>query len=93
MVKQVLTEYELIVDSYEQVRERPGANDEQVKYYSGKQSNHTFKSQMIIMPDGRDIVDVVTGEPGPKSDLTIFREYRSQFDPKQRFKGDKAYGS
>ncbi|MCT7951964.1 transposase family protein [Ancylothrix sp. C2] len=43
------------------------------------------------MPNGRDIVDVVAGEPGPKSDITLFREERSQFDPQQRFKGDKAY--
>ena len=91
IVKEILTEYELIVDTYEQVRERPGDKDEQEKYFSGKKSNHTFKSQIIIMPDGRDIVDVVAGEPGPKSDLTLFREERSQFDPQQRFKGDKAY--
>lgn len=91
VVQEILTEYELIVDSYEQVRERPGDNEEQEKYFSGKKSNHTFKSQIIIMPDGRDIVDVVAGEPGPKSDITIFREYRSEFDPQQRFKGDKAY--
>lgn len=91
IVKEVLTDYELIVDSYEQVRERPGDNKEQEKYYSGKRSNHTFKSQMIILPEGKDIVDVVAGEPGPKSDITIFREYRDNFDPEQRFKGDKAY--
>jgi len=91
MVKEILTEYELIVDTYEQVRERPGAQDEQEKYFSGKKKNHTFKSQIIVMPDGRDIVDVVAGKPGPKSDLTLFREERSQFDPQQRFKGDKAY--
>ncbi len=46
---------------------------------------------MIILPDGRDIVDVVAGEPGPKSDITLFRENRSRFEPKQKFKGDKAY--
>ncbi len=91
VVKEILTEYELTVDSYEQVRERPGDNDEQELYYSGKQNNHTFKTQMIILPNGRDIVDVVAGLPGPKSDITLFREYRSEFDPKQRFKGDKAY--
>lgn len=91
IVKEILTEYELIVDTYEQVRERPGDKDEQEKYFSGKKSNHTFKSQIIIMPDGRDIVDVVAGKPGPKSDITLFREERSQFDPQQRFKGDKAY--
>lgn len=90
-VKEILTEHELIVDSYEQVRERPGDKDEQKKYFSGKKSHHTFKNQMIILPDGSDIVDVVAGKPGPKSDITLFREYRSEFDPQQRFKGDKAY--
>jgi hypothetical protein len=91
VVKEILTEYELIVDSYEQVRERPGDNEEQEKYFSGKKSNHTFKSQIIIMPDGRDIVDVVAGEPGPKSDITMFRENRDNFDPEQSFKGDLGY--
>lgn len=33
-VKEILTNYELIVDSYEQVRERPGDNEEQEKYFS-----------------------------------------------------------
>ncbi|MHC5748033.1 MAG: transposase [Nostoc sp.] len=91
VVQEILTEYELIIDSYEQVRERPGDNEEQEKYFSGKKSNHTFKSQIIIMPDGRDIVDVVAGEPGPKSDITMFRENRDNFDPKQSFKGDLGY--
>jgi DDE superfamily endonuclease/Helix-turn-helix of DDE superfamily endonuclease len=91
IVKEILTEYELTVDSYEQVRERPKDNEKQLEYYSGKKSNHTFKSQMIILPDGKDIVDVVAGKPGPKSDITLFREYRSRFDSKQKFKGDKAY--
>ena len=91
IVKEILTEYELIVDTYEQVREKPEAQDEQEKYFSGKKRNHTFKSQIIVMPDGRDIVDVVAGKSGHKSDITLFREERSQFDPQQRFKGDKAY--
>ncbi|WP_238360626.1 HARBI1 family protein [Iningainema tapete] len=91
VVKEILTEYQLTVDSYEQVRERPVDNDEQKKYYSGKYCDHTFKSQIIILPDGRDIVDVVAGEPGPKSDITLFRENRDSFAPKQRFKGDLGY--
>ncbi len=91
IVKEVLTDYELIIDSYEQVRERPGDNKEQEKYYSGKASKHTFKTQIIILPDARDIVDVVAGEPGPKSDITLFRENRDSFDPKQNFKGDLGY--
>lgn len=91
VVKEILTEYELIVDSYEQVRERPGDNKEQEKYYSGKASKHTFKSQIIILPDASDIVDVIAGEPGPKSDITLFRENRDNFDPQQKFKGDLGY--
>jgi hypothetical protein len=31
------------------------------------------------------------GEPGPKSDITLFRENRDNFDPKQKFKGDLGY--
>ena len=91
VVKEVLTEYELIIDSYEQIRERPGDNKEQEKYFSGKASKHTFKSQIIILPDARDIVDVVAGEPGPKSDITLFRENRDNFAPQQSFKGDLGY--
>jgi len=91
VVKEILTDYELIVDSYEQVRERPVDNKEQEKYYSGKACKHTFKSQIIILPDAKDIVDVVAGEPGPKSDITMFRENRDKFDPKQKFKGDLGY--
>ncbi|MGH7998457.1 MAG: transposase [Brasilonema sp.] len=91
IVKEVLTDYELIIDSYEQVRERPGDNKEQEKYFSGKASKHTFKSQIIILPEARDIVDVVAGEPGPKSDITLFRENRDNFDSKQSFKGDLGY--
>lgn len=90
-LKEVLTEYELTVDSYEQARERPGDNYEQEKYFSGRKSNHTFKSQMIIWSNGIDIVDVVAGELGPKSDITLFRENRARFDPKQKFQGDLAY--
>lgn len=90
-LKEVLTEYKLTVDSYEQARERSGDNYEQEKYFSGRKSNHTFKSQMIILPNGIDIVDVVAGEPGPKSDITLFRENRARFDPKQKFQGDLAY--
>lgn len=91
IVKEVLTDYELIIDSYEQVRERPGDNKEQEKYFSGKASKHTFKTQIIILPDARDIVDVIAGEPGPKSDITLFRENRDNFDPKQNFQGDLGY--
>lgn len=79
------------MDSCEQVRERPGDYKEQEKYYSGKKKNHTFKNQLIVLPNGGDIVDVVGGEPGPKSDINLFRERQKGFDPRQQFNGDKAY--
>lgn len=91
IVQELLTDYELIVDSAEQPRERPGEYKEQKKYYSGKKKSHTFKNQIIVLPDGQDIVDVITGEPGPKSDITLFREGQKDFDPNQKFQGDKGY--
>lgn len=91
IVKEILTEYELIVDSCEQVRERPKEYQEQKKYYSGKKKNHTLKNQVIVLPEGTDIVDVVGGFPGPKSDINLFREQQKSFDSRQKFNGDKAY--
>lgn len=91
IVKEILTENELIVDSYEQPIERPGEYEEQKKYYSGKKKNHPMKKQIIVLPNGDDIVDVVAGKPGPKSDINLFRERQKGFDSRQRFNGDKAY--
>jgi hypothetical protein len=36
-------------------------------------------------------VDVVAGEPGPKSDIKICRQNLYKFDENQTFKADKAY--
>ena len=91
IVQALLTNYELIVDSSEQSRERPGEYREQKKYYSGKKKSHTFKNQIIVLPGGKDIVDVIAGEPGPKSDINLFRSAQKGFDMNQKFKGDKGY--
>ncbi|EGJ28888.1 MULTISPECIES: transposase family protein [Moorena] len=91
IIQEALTEYELIVDSAEQVRERPSDYNQQKLFYSGKKKNHTFKNQFIVLPKGEDIVDVVVGKPGPKSDINICRESLKKFDDKQRLSGDKAY--
>ncbi|MHC5673227.1 transposase family protein [Nostoc sp.] len=40
---------------------------------------------------GKDIVDVVAGQPGPKSDINLFRETTKSFDSRQKFQADKAY--
>ena len=91
IVQEILTEYELIVDSCEQPRERPREYKEQKTYYSGKKKNHTFKNQIIVLPSGQDIVNVIAGEPGPKSDISLFREVKKDFNSNQRFQGDKGY--
>jgi hypothetical protein len=87
----LLVELELLVDSSEQFRERPGEREEQERFYSSKQKGHTFKTQFIVLPKGEDIVDVKTGDPGPTSDINQFRERQHEFSPNQMFRGDKAY--
>ncbi|WP_166481986.1 transposase family protein [Scytonema sp. UIC 10036] len=91
ITKELLKEFQLIVDSMEQPRERPSDNQEQKEYFSGKKKQHTFKNQFIILPEGKDIVDVEVGEKGPKSDINLFREQQEKFEAEQMFAGDKAY--
>ena len=86
-----MSDFELIVDSYEQPRERPVDNEKQKKCYSGKQKTHTFKNKLIVMPNGREIVDVVVGELGKTSDINIWRSSQEKLGKNQKFRGDKAY--
>jgi DDE superfamily endonuclease len=90
-VQEWLSGFELIVDSLEQARERPEDNEEQRSYYSGKKKQHTYKSQIVTLPEGEDIVDVIAGEKGPTSDISLFRTQESKFAPGQGFAGDKGY--
>jgi hypothetical protein len=88
---ELLKEFQLIVDSTEQARERPGEPTEQEEYFSGKKKQHTFKTQLITLPRGEDIVDVEAGKKGPTSDISLFQKQQEKFHPNQKFKGDKAY--
>ncbi len=90
-VQQLLTSYELLVDSAEQPRERPKDYQEQKKFFSGKKQKHTFKNQFISLPKGTDIVDVLVGERGPEADVNLLRQQQPNFADEQSFKGDKAY--
>jgi hypothetical protein len=90
-VKQMLEQWELVIDSSEQVRERPKTYQEQKKFYSGKKKSHTLKNQLIVLPNGAEIVDVTVGKPGPSSDINLFRARQSEFAANQKFKGDKGY--
>jgi hypothetical protein len=91
VVQELLTKFELLVDSTEQHRERPGEYKEQKKFFSGKKKKHTFKNQFIILPEAQDIVDVIVGRCGPASDINLLREQQKKFGATQKFKGDKAY--
>ncbi|MEG4500522.1 transposase family protein [Microcoleus sp. F10-C6] len=65
--------FELVVDSYEQPIPRPKSNEKQKTCYSGKQKRHTLKNQVVVMPSGSEIVDVVVGKTGATADITIWR--------------------
>ena len=69
-----LPDGDLLVDTWEHPIPRPQDDDEQEEYYSGKQKEHTRKNQLIVLPKGIDIVDVVIGEKGPRSDSKLFEQ-------------------
>ncbi|MDY7005579.1 MAG: transposase family protein [Cyanobacteriota bacterium] len=73
-----------MVDSYEQAIERPGEYEKQKEYYDRKKKTHTTKGQVIVLPKGKDIVDISAGEPGKKSDIQYFRETEKKFDSQQK---------
>lgn len=91
IVRELLTDFELIVDSYEQPRQRPKDNKEQQEYFSGKKKRHTLKSQVVSLPKAKDIVDIVVGAKGRTSDISLFRNQQQRFSSQQSFKGDKGY--
>ncbi len=89
--KELLTRYQLLVDSAEQPRERPSDYQEQKKFFSGKKQKHTFKNQFVSLALAKDIVDVLVGERGPEADVNLLRKQQANFSDEQSFTGDKAY--
>lgn len=86
-----LPEGDLLVDTWEQPIPRPQDKDEQEEYYSGKQKQHTRKTQVISLPKGTDIVDVVMGEKGPRNDGKLLEQTQAELPEGLSFLGDKAY--
>lgn len=91
IVQEILTSFKLLVDSVEQPIERPSDSIEQKKFYSGKKKQHTLKTQLVSLPEGKDIIDVEVGVPGPTADINLFREQQIKFDEQQEFEGEKGY--
>ncbi|BAY14201.1 transposase family protein [Calothrix sp. NIES-2098] len=90
-VQEVLTNFRLLVDSLEQPIYRNSDQKEQQKYFSGKKRQHTLKSLMVGIPEGKDIVEVEVGVPGPTADIKLFRQSQNKFDKSQPFSGDKGF--
>lgn len=86
-----LPEGELPFDSWEQPIPRPQDNETQKAYFSGKKKQHTRKNQLIVLPGGGDIVDLVLGGKGPRSDKKLFEETRTELAVEIPGVGDKAY--
>jgi hypothetical protein len=86
-----LPEGDLLVDTWEQPIPRPQDNDEQAEYDSGKQKQHTRKTQVISLPKGTDIVDVVIGEKGPRNDGKLLEQTQAELPEDLSVVGDKAY--
>jgi len=86
-----LPDGDLLVDTWEQPMPRPQDEEQQAAYYSGKQKQHTRKSQLITLPKGTDIVDVVIGEKGPRHDGKLLAQTQAELPEDLSFVGDKAY--
>ncbi len=86
-----LPEGALLVDTWEQPIPRPSDEQTQEEYDSGKQKEHTRKNQAITLPKGGDLVDVVMGEKGPRSDSKLFEQTQQELPENLSFIGDKAY--
>lgn len=82
---------ELLVDTWEQPIPKPQDNEVQEAYYSGKKKQHTRKNQVISLPKGLDIVDVVIGEKGPRNDGKLLEQTQTELPEALAFVGDKAY--
>jgi hypothetical protein len=66
-------ELAVLVDSFEQRIQRPGAG-QQAAYYSGKKKQHTLKTQVAVDEQTGAIVHVSDSVPGPTADLTLLKQ-------------------
>ncbi len=83
----------VLVDTFEQRVQRPGAPEEQKNWYSGKKKYHTIKSQVAVEEETGRIVDVADSVPGPTADITLLKEsgLGERLPPEAGLLGDAAY--
>ena len=79
----------VIIDSYEQGIERPEKYEKQKEYYSGKKKSHIRKSQVIVLPLGKYIVDIEAGKLGKTSDIIFFVKPKKNSTKNKKLPGTK----
>lgn len=81
-----------IVDATEQPTYRPKDKEAQKKYYSGKKTRHTLKTQVVVTPDGT-IIDVSDTVPGSQHDKSLYDDSGAgeRLEPEEAMMGDSGY--
>lgn len=64
----------VVIDTFEQRVQRPKDRTEADGYYSGKQKDHTLKTQVVSNLHTGRVVDVGDSLPGPTNDLTALKQ-------------------
>lgn len=67
-------EIHVVVDTFEQVIQRPQHSSERDPYYSGKKRSHTLKSQVTVQGETGYIADIAESVPGRQADITLLKQ-------------------
>jgi hypothetical protein len=67
-------ELAVVIDSFEQRMQRPRNRDEADGYYSGKQRQHTLKSQVAVEEETGQVVDIAESVSGRTADIRLLEE-------------------
>lgn len=80
-----------LVDATERPIPRPGTEERQKQYYSGKKKRHTVKNTIVCTAKGRRIVYVGQTEQGKTHDKTLAESDAPPFPPDSRGAADLGY--
>jgi len=88
-----IPELAVIIDTFEQRVQRPRDQEAADRYYSGKQKQHTLKTQIATDQQTGKIVDVADSVCGPTHDLALLKAsgLLDRLDPDVGALGDLAY--
>ncbi len=83
----------VLIDTFEQRVQRPRERDAADALYSGKEKQHTLKSQVAVNEITGEIVDVAESAPGPTADITLAEQsgLLARLPPGVGALGDLAY--